>query len=326
VTYNQAAGASTSTVSQADADALGLAKFNADGQAYANANAACTFSSKAYSGSFARNSCASGGSPSSVTYNQAAGASTSTVSQADADALGLAKFNADGQAYANTNASCTFYNAAVSKTFSRNNCPANTDPGTYTYSVPYGTYTSTLSQEHANQLAQNAIDAYGQNAANAEASCKFYSAAKSGTFVRNNCGANYTGGSVTYSVPYGAFTSTVSQTDADNLAQADVNNNGQAYANINGTCTAIPQTANFTYEYLFSSTAKLLHLDVYASTGNHAGATLTFNIKYVRLVGTQQDTQTATVVFSPNMTDQYYTISVNAKSMVSVELVNIVRN
>ncbi|TDX08378.1 DUF5977 domain-containing protein [Flavobacterium sp. S87F.05.LMB.W.Kidney.N] len=326
VAYGQNWGVLSSTISQADADALGYSKFITDGQAYANANGYCTYYSAAQSGSFTKNNCASGGTGSTVVYTQGAGVSTSTISQADADALGYSKFLNEGQAYANANGNCTFYNAAISKTFFRNNCPANTDPGTYTYNIGYGQYTSTISQSRADQLAEDAMETYGQRWANEEATCTFFSAAKSGTFTRNNCGANYTGGAVTYSLPYGARLSTISQEDADNKAQADVNNNGQVYANTNGTCTAIPQPVTFTYEYLFSSTAKLLYLDVYASTANHSGATLYFNITYVRLVGTQQSTQSSTVVVNPQMADQSFAISVNAKSIVSVELVNIVRN
>ncbi|BDU26598.1 hypothetical protein FLGSB24_33420 [Flavobacterium sp. GSB-24] len=326
VAYGQNWGVLSSTISQADADALGYSKFITDGQAYANANGYCTYYSAAQSGSFTKNNCASGGTGSTVVYTQGAGVSTSTISQADADALGYSKFLNDGQAYANANGNCTFYNDAVSKIFFRNNCPANTDPGTFTYSVPFGAYTSNISQAHADQQAQNAINTYGQNAANLEAVCTFYNVAKSGTFNRNNCGANYIGGTVVYSVSAHSYSSTISQEDADNKAQADVNNNGQVYANTNGTCTAIPQPVTFTYEYLFSSTAKLLYLDVYASTANHSGATLYFNITYVRLVGTQQSTQSSTVVVNPQMADQSFAISVNAKSIVSVELVNIVRN
>nr|WP_315248591.1 DUF5977 domain-containing protein [uncultured Flavobacterium sp.] len=107
VTYSQADGAVTSTISQADADALGLNKFNTDGQANVNTNGNCTFSSIARSGSFTRNNCTSGAVGSSVTYSQNSGAVTSTVSQTDADTLGLNKFNTDGQTYANTNGTCT---------------------------------------------------------------------------------------------------------------------------------------------------------------------------------------------------------------------------
>ncbi|CAD0002113.1 DUF5977 domain-containing protein [Flavobacterium chungangense] len=65
------------------------------------------YKSTARSGSFTRNNCASGEVGSSVTYNQAQGVETSTVSQADADSKGLTRFNTDGQAYANTNGTCS---------------------------------------------------------------------------------------------------------------------------------------------------------------------------------------------------------------------------
>lgn len=62
---------------------------------------------------------------------------------------------------------------------------------------------------------------------------------KNGNFTRNNCGAGYTGSTVTYTVPAGTYSSTISQAAADQLAQNDVNANGQAYANTNGTCTPL---------------------------------------------------------------------------------------
>ena len=46
-----------------------------------------------------------------------------------------------------------------------------------------------------------------------------------------------TGSVVTYTVPEGTYTSTISQEDADAQAQADIDNNGQAYANAHGVCT-----------------------------------------------------------------------------------------
>ncbi|MBX3254770.1 MAG: hypothetical protein KF862_11570 [Chitinophagaceae bacterium] len=72
----------------------------------------------------------------------------------------------------------------------------------------------------------------------------YNSAAKSGTFTRNNCSSGSTGSSVTYTVPAGKYTSTVSQADADTKAQNDVNANGQAYANTNGACTVPCNSSN----------------------------------------------------------------------------------
>ena len=64
----------------------------------------------------------------------------------------------------------------------------------------------------------------------------FQNIVKTGSFVRNNCGANSQGSSVLYTVPKGTYTGST-QGIADALAQADVSSNGQTYANTNGICT-----------------------------------------------------------------------------------------
>jgi hypothetical protein len=64
----------------------------------------------------------------------------------------------------------------------------------------------------------------------------YFSNTESGNFTRNNCGTGYTGSTVTYTIPTGKYSSTVSQAAADNQAINDVNTNGQSYANTNGTC------------------------------------------------------------------------------------------
>lgn len=70
--------------------------------------------------------------------------------------------------------------------FTRNNCQSNETGGTYIYIVPNGKYFSTISQEDANQKAQDDIDQNGQNAANQNASCRingFYNVIKGATFT-----------------------------------------------------------------------------------------------------------------------------------------------
>ncbi len=72
---------------------------------------------------------------------------------------------------------------------------------------------------------------------------QFLNAAVTKNFYRNNCGTGSSGTQVPYSVPYGRYTSTTSQADADQQAQNDINANGQNYANANGSCntgTPIP--------------------------------------------------------------------------------------
>lgn len=192
----------TSTVSQADANQKALDLMNSTAkqqerqtlaQNYANANGTCsttTYSAtKTYTGSasFTRNNCGSNFIAGSVTYRAtASGTATSTVSQADADSKALAaaqaRYNTDGQAYANTNATCTprTYTSTRtytgSATFTRNNCPANTTAGSVVYNATAsGTASSTVSQADADSKAlANAQATYntdGQNYANANASC-----------------------------------------------------------------------------------------------------------------------------------------------------------
>lgn len=67
----------------------------------------------------------------------------------------------------------------------------------------------------------------------------FNSAAFSGTATKNDCAPGKLGSSVTYSVPAGAYTSTIDQASADLKAQQDVNNNKQAHANTVGTCSCV---------------------------------------------------------------------------------------
>ncbi|MFC4163913.1 DUF5977 domain-containing protein [Epilithonimonas zeae] len=67
----------------------------------------------------------------------------------------------------------------------------------------------------------------------------YYNSTKSQSFIRNNCGSSYIGGSYIYTVPENKYSSYDSQAAADQQAQAEVNNFGQSTANIYGSCTYI---------------------------------------------------------------------------------------
>jgi hypothetical protein len=134
-------------------------------------------------------------------------------------------------------ASTIFYNVAKSGTFTRNTCSSGSSGTTVTYTVPANTYVSIISQADADSKAQNDVNNFGQTYANNNGNCIWYSAEMSTTFTRNNCGSNYIGSSVTYTVAAGAYNSTISQADANQKALNDVNANGQTYANNNGSCT-----------------------------------------------------------------------------------------
>ena len=102
-----------------------------------------------------------------------------------------------------------------------------------------GDYTSTVSQEDANQKACALIDAQGQGIANTRGTCT-WTATFSKQFTRNDCGACDKGSTVNVSSDQtsGApYKSNVSYQDALNKATSAVNSEGQAIANKNGTCT-----------------------------------------------------------------------------------------
>jgi YD repeat-containing protein len=248
ITYTVAASTYTSIISQADADQQAQNDVNANGQAYANANGSCTWTNQAQSGNFTRNNCGTNGTGSTVTYTIATGTYSSTISLADANQQAVNAVNAGGQAYANANAGCTWTNQAQSGNFTRNNCGTNGTGSTVTYTIAAGTYSSTVSLADANQKAVNAVNAGGQTYANTNAGCTWTSQQQGGSFTRNNCGTNGTGGTVTYTISAGTYSSTVSLADANQQAVNAVNAGGQTYANTNAGCTWTnqAQSGNFT--------------------------------------------------------------------------------
>jgi len=81
-------------------------------------------------------------------------------------------YNYAGQTEAcDVQSSPTFYNAAISQTFTRNNCPTGFTGSQVTYTVAANTYSSVISQADADQQAQNNLTANGQAYANANGTC-----------------------------------------------------------------------------------------------------------------------------------------------------------
>lgn len=70
----------------------------------------------------------------------------------------------------------------------------------------------------------------------------YHNAAASQSFIRNNCGAGYTGSSYTYTVPANTYTA-YTQAAADLLAANDIAANGQNQANLDGHGTCTPVSA-----------------------------------------------------------------------------------
>ena len=169
----------------------------------------------------------------------------SLVRDLDGKIVGKYCYNYSGEPeYCND--AVVYYNSGVSESFIRNNCPIGYEGGSVVFAVADSAFASLTSQLDADQQAQNALINGGQDYANSYGACLliYYSVQKSGIYYRNNCGNAYTGSAVTYTVPAGSFTSTISQAHADSLAQAAVYANGQTYANANGTCTLTCTSGN----------------------------------------------------------------------------------
>jgi hypothetical protein len=231
VRYVVPEGSYSSDISQTDADEKAAADLFINGQEYADAHAICRpyYYSVAIDKDYTKNDCSTGGIGSVVTYHHPAATDSSLVSQAAADTLGMARANIAGQANANSNGYCTYYNQQQSGVLNKNNCPPGSTGSVVAYTIAAGLYQSTISLADANAQAMVAA----QDEVNARGNCIWSSQAINAPFTRNNCPGGVSGSTVTYSAAAGAFTSDISQADAD----AKANTAGQEYANIHGVCT-----------------------------------------------------------------------------------------
>jgi len=103
-----------------------------------------------------------------ITYIIPQGKYTSTVSQEAVDQQVQNELETYGQSYANTNGSLQqlFYNSVLLQTFTKEACPIGYEGSSYTYTVPAGSYSSTISQAEADEQAQDDMDGNGQTLAN----------------------------------------------------------------------------------------------------------------------------------------------------------------
>jgi YD repeat-containing protein len=120
-----------------------------------------------------RSNCAAGYVGDYIDFPLAAGAYTSAISQLDADLKAQLAVDAQAQQYANTNAACIqiFKNTAKSGTFYSDKCTAGKAPVAYTYTVPAGKYTSTESQQDADNQANEDFFNNGQKMADLYGGC-----------------------------------------------------------------------------------------------------------------------------------------------------------
>lgn len=187
--------------------------------------------------SYTKTNCSIGSTPETITYVVDANKYTSVISQADADQLAMNDANQNGAAYANSIGKCTYTNVAQSGSFFKNDCPVDCFVPSVVFNVQQGKYTSTISQADADKKAQDEVNANGQKFANYTGKCFFRNKAMNYGFTKNNCPTGSVGSIVYFAVVAGAYTSSISQADADAKARAA----GQIYANTKGTCTRQPK-------------------------------------------------------------------------------------
>lgn len=238
--------------SQEAANALAEAAMEEQKQDLANKKGTCIDKDQfvgVYSKVFTKDNCEGEGVGSEVTVDQddvTGGPFTSYESQEAANALAQAAVEQQGQAIANRDGHCT-WTGKYSEEFTKNDCTEGQVGSKITITeqdVVGGPFTSTVSQDDANNKAKAAVKEQGQAIANNKGNCEdmtVYTGHYSKKFVPE-CEACHKGVEmeVTAEMVKGSpVTSTESQDAADAEARRIVEEGGQAYANKNGNCTPL---------------------------------------------------------------------------------------
>lgn len=238
--------------SQEAANALAEAAMEEQKQDLANKKGTCIDKNQfvgVYSKVFTKDNCEGEGVGSQVTVDQddvTGGPFTSYESQEAANALAQAAVEQQGQAIANRDGHCT-WTGKYSEEFTKNDCTEGQVGSKITVTeqdVVGAPFTSTVSQDDANNKAKAAVKEQGQAIANNKGNCEdmtVYTGHYSKRFVPE-CEACHKGVEMEVTVEMvngGPVTSTESQDAADAEARRIVEEGGQAYANKNGNCTPL---------------------------------------------------------------------------------------
>jgi hypothetical protein len=97
----------------------------------------------------------------------------------------------------------TYYNAAISQTLTKNNCPACNTASQYVYTVAAGKYSSVISQADADQQAQNEINTQGQTMANNAGTCTATCSGVNRRCINGNCETGFKVYIASYPTPGG---------------------------------------------------------------------------------------------------------------------------
>ena len=237
---------------QEAANALAEAAMEEQKQDLANKKGTCIDKNQfvgVYSKVFTKDNCEGEGVGSQVTVDQddvTGGPFTSYESQEAANALAQAAVEQQGQAIANRDGHCT-WTGKYSEEFTKNDCNEGQVGSKITVTeqdVVGAPFTSTVSQDDANNKAKAAVKEQGQAIANSKGNCEnmtVYTGHYSKRFVPE-CEACHKGVEmeVTAEMVNGSpVTSTESQDAADAEARRIVEEGGQAYVNKNGNCTPL---------------------------------------------------------------------------------------
>lgn len=238
--------------SQEAANALAEAAMEEQKQDLANKKGTCIDKNQfvgVYSKVFTKDNCEGEGVGSQVTVDQddvTGGPFTSYESQEAANALAQAAVEQQGQAIANRDGHCT-WTGKYSEEFTKNDCNEGQTGSKITVTeqdVVGAPFTSTVSQDDANNKAKTAVKEQGQAITNSKGNCEnmtVYAGHYSKKFVPE-CEACHKGVEmeVTAEMVNGSpVTSTESQEAADAEARRIVEEGGQAYVNKNGNCTPL---------------------------------------------------------------------------------------
>lgn len=238
--------------SQEAANALAEAAMEEQKQDLANKKGTCIDKNQfvgVYSKVFTKDNCEGEGVGSQVTVDQddvTGGPFTSYESQEAANALAQAAVEQQGQAIANRDGHCT-WTGKYSEEFTKNDCNEGQVGSKITVTeqdVVGAPFTSTVSQDDANNKAKAAVKEQGQAIANSKGNCEnmtVYTGHYSKRFVPE-CEACHKGVEMEVMaemVNGSPVTSTESQDAADAEARRIVEEGGQAYVNKNGNCTPL---------------------------------------------------------------------------------------
>jgi len=238
--------------SQEAANALAEAAMEEQKQDLANKKGTCIDKNQfvgVYSKVFTKDNCEGEGVGSQVTVDQddvTGGPFTSYESREEANALAQAAVEQQGQAIANRDGHCT-WTGKYSEEFTKNDCTEGQVGSKITVTeqdVVGAPFTSTVSQDDANNKAKAAVKEQGQAIANNKGNCEdmtVYTGHYSKRFVPE-CEACHKGVEMEVMaemVNGSPVTSTESQEAADTEARRIVEEGGQAYANKNGNCTPL---------------------------------------------------------------------------------------